>query len=282
MKLADSLDSIQQIVNEIKNNHQTIALVPTMGNLHQGHLALIDEATQQADTVIVSIFVNPLQFNNSDDLASYPRTLDDDLEKLRQKNVNAVFLPHEDMIYPDGMDNHTTIEVPVISDILCGQNRPGHFRGVATIVNKLFNLIRPDTAVFGRKDFQQLAIIRKMVEDLALNITIIGIPTVREQSGLAMSSRNIRLTHEEKSIAACMYKTMLETKQKIISGEKDFRALEKMAIAKLKALNFKPDYFEIREREKLKRATAEDKKLVIFSASYLGQPRLIDNISFDI
>ncbi len=282
MKIADSIDCIQQMVHACKNNHQTIALVPTMGNLHQGHLSLIDEAKKHANQVIVSIFVNPLQFNNHADLASYPRTLEDDLEKLQLKKIDAVFLPHNKMIYPEGMENHTTIEVPVFSDILCGQNRPGHFRGVATIVNKLFNLIQPDAAVFGQKDFQQLAIIKKMVADLALNVTIIDVPTVREPDGLAMSSRNTRLTDEERSTAACMYKIMLKTSNKIIAGERDFKLLERNAIDQLKALNFKPEYFEIRERERLKKARAEDRKLIIFCASYLGKPRLIDNICFDI
>ncbi len=282
MIIAESIKKIQQRVKEIKSTGKSIALVPTMGNLHRGHLALIDEANKHADKTIVSVFVNPLQFNNADDLENYPRTISQDLQKLRQKNVDTVFLPSNEIIYPEGVKKHTYIEVPLISDILCGKNRPGHFRGVATIVNKLFQLTQPDVAVFGRKDFQQLAVIRKMTTDLVLNIKIIGLPTIREESGLAMSSRNNRLTDEEKINAANIYQIMQDTKKQILTGDFDYNKLEQQALSQLASLHFIPDYFEIREREHLLKATIEDKKLIIFSAAYLGKPRLIDNITFDL
>jgi len=282
MIIAESIKKIQQRVKEIKSTGKSIALVPTMGNLHRGHLALIDEANKHADKTIVSVFVNPLQFNNADDLENYPRTISQDLQKLRQKNVDTVFLPSNEIIYPEGVKKHTYIEVPLISDILCGKNRPGHFRGVATIVNKLFQLTQPDVAVFGRKDFQQLAVIRKMTTDLVLNIKIIGLPTIREESGLAMSSRNNRLTDEEKINAANIYQIMQDTKKQILAGDFDYNKLEQQALSQLASLHFIPDYFEIREREHLLKATIEDKKLIIFSAAYLGKPRLIDNITFDL
>jgi len=282
MKIIDSSSDLQKLVTHLKSQTQRICLVPTMGNLHDGHLALIKEGKNHSDIIIVSIFVNPLQFNNSDDLENYPRTLQQDIQKLSDMGVNVVFTPTPEMMYPEGIENHTYIEVPVISDILCGKDRPGHFRGVATIVAKLFMLVRPDIAIFGKKDFQQLMIIRKLVKDFSLNIEIIGLETYREQSGLAMSSRNNLLTEDEKLKASEIYRTMLRTKDKILKGDKNFSALEQEAKQNLKSCQFKIDYYEIRNRENLLPASVMDNKLIIFVAAYMGIPRLIDNLAVDI
>lgn len=276
----DSLTKLRTWVKEKKQKAQRIGFVPTMGNLHAGHLNLMDLAHQHADVVIASIFVNPMQFGAGEDYERYPRTLAEDIQKLNQHHVDAVFTPTVDLIYPDGVAPHTRVHVPNLSDILCGAHRPGHFDGVATIVTKLFNLVQPDVAVFGQKDYQQLVIIRKMVRDLALPIDIIGAPIAREPDGLAMSSRNQYLTPDERRIAPVLHHTLKTVAQRAIAPDSDWSMLESWAAETLTAKGFVVDYVEIRRQHDLARPTPNDKALVVLAAAKLGQTRLIDNITF--
>ncbi len=282
MITSDSIQKLTQNIASFKKAGNSIALVPTMGNLHLGHLSLIEEAKQQADIVVVSIFVNPMQFNNPRDLEKYPKTLQQDIQELTSLGVELLFTPTVEMIYPDGVNQHTQVEVPFLSDILCGEDRHGHFRGVTTIVCKLFNLIQPDIAIFGEKDFQQLAIIKKMVTDLAMPIKVIGKPTIREKDGLAMSSRNNNLTDELRPRAFILNQTLNFIKEEILSGNRDYPQLTKTAKQTLTSHGFKPEYIKIANQSDLKEANYKHKHLVILAAAYLGFPRLIDNVCVEI
>ena len=279
MIIAKNIQQLQSTRSELQG---TVALVTTMGNLHQGHLSLVEKAKQEADSVIVTIFVNPLQFSVNEDLDSYPRTLAEDISKLEALGVDLLFTPTKEDIYPEGMNSHTQVVVPSISYLYCGANRKGHFLGVTTIVCKLFNLTRPDVAIFGNKDFQQLTIIQKMVTDLVMPIKLIGMPTFRENSGLAMSSRNRYLGTEEKQQAAALYETLKWAEQQLQSGGSNYRNIESRAISKLEDMSFEVEYFTICQRETLSPASDADKKLVILSATKFGKPRLIDNIIVDL
>jgi pantoate--beta-alanine ligase len=256
----------------------SIAFVPTMGNLHAGHLHLVDTAKTRATRVIVSIFVNPTQFGPGEDLAAYPRTPEQDIERLRDHQADLLYLPDAADVYPDDGQPATFVEVPGLSEQLCGKFRPGHFRGVATVVCKLLNRVRPDLALFGEKDFQQLAIIRKMVRDLDMPVTIVGIPTVREPSGLAMSSRNAYLNPEEKERASLIFRTLNRAAESVRQGERDYPRIEREAAEALEAGGFAVDYVSIRRQQDLAAPSAEDDALVILAAAHLGRTRLIDNI----
>lgn len=258
---------------------QRIAFVPTMGNLHEGHLSLVDKAQQVGQKCVVSIFVNPLQFAEGEDFASYPRTLDDDLARLSQRGVvDAVFIPTDDELYPNGKEATTRVEVPGISAVLEGQSRSGHFSGVTTVVSKLFNIVQPDVAVFGEKDFQQLMIIRRMVADLNMAVEIVGMPTLREANGLAMSSRNRYLSESEREQASQLYQVLQSVRQQVLDGNADFPALEASACEQLKAAGFEPDYVAIRDASNLETANLATPDKVILAAARLGVPRLIDNL----
>jgi len=259
-----------------------VALVPTMGNLHQGHLSLVRHARDVADSVVVSIFVNPLQFDREEDLQAYPRTLEADQALLEAEGVELLFAPPVETIYPESMAGHTRVEVPGLSDIFCGASRPGHFVGVSTIVCKLFNMVQPDCALFGKKDFQQLLIIRRMVQDLALPVEIIGVDTVREKDGLAMSSRNNYLDAEQRSRAPTLYAALKNTAAALRRGRKDFSTLEKEALRMIAEGGLKPDYIGIRRAEDLSPPGKDDASLVILGAAYLGLARLIDNLEVEI
>ena len=261
---------------------KVIAFVPTMGNLHQGHLQLVKAAKAKADIVVVSIFVNPLQFGPDEDLDAYPRTLDADSEKLSALGVDVLFLPTVEDIYPRGLEQQTFVEVPGISYMICGASRPGHFRGVATIVCKLFNMVQPNQAYFGEKDYQQLQVIRAMVKDLSMNLEIYGVSTEREQSGLAMSSRNGYLSEEQKQQASFLYKTLQTLAAQIEGGRRDFGRLIQEHKSALTDAGFKPDYLEIRDAENLLHPSHEDTELVILAAAFLGKTRLIDNLQLHI
>lgn len=278
MKMLDSIDSLRAEIASWRQAGERIAFVPTMGNLHQGHLRLVEVAKQQADRVIVSIFVNPMQFGANEDLANYPRTLTEDCDALRQLKTDAVFTPTPDIIYPRGLAQQTFVEVPELGDHHCGASRPGHFRGVATIVCKLFNLVQPDIACFGQKDYQQLAIIRQMVEDLSFPIEIIGVPTERAADGLALSSRNGYLTVEQRAIAPTLQEVLQQVCQQIKCSETDFRQLENEAKAQLSAAGFRPDYLNISDRETLQPADSRQQPLVIVAAAWLGNTKLLDNL----
>ncbi|WP_339086942.1 pantoate--beta-alanine ligase [Shewanella chilikensis] len=272
------IDEIRTRVREWRQKGETVAFVPTMGNLHQGHVSLILEAARRADHVVASIFVNPLQFGKNEDLDAYPRTLGADQQKLTEAGCELLFTPTPELIYPKGLDAHTFVEVPGISDELCGASRPGHFRGVATIVCKLFNIVQPDIALFGRKDYQQLLVIKTMVSDLSLPIEVIGVETVREDSGLALSSRNGYLTEAEKALAPKLKAAMDKLAEAIVLGQDIDQAISDTKEF-LRAAGLEPDYLEVREASSLKPVSSDDKSLVILAAAYLGKARLIDNMT---
>jgi pantoate--beta-alanine ligase len=272
------IDEIRTRVREWRQKGETVAFVPTMGNLHQGHVSLILEAARRADHVVASIFVNPLQFGKNEDLDAYPRTLGADQQKLTEAGCELLFTPTPELIYPKGLDAQTFVEVPGISDELCGASRPGHFRGVATIVCKLFNIVQPDIALFGRKDYQQLLVIKTMVTDLSLPIEVIGVETVREDSGLALSSRNGYLTEAEKALAPKLKASMDKLAEAIVLGQDIDQAISN-AKEFLRAAGLEPDYLEVREASSLKPVSSDDKSLVILAAAYLGKARLIDNMT---
>lgn len=278
MNIISSINDLRAQIRQWRLAGERIAFVPTMGNLHNGHFRLVDIARQHADRVIVSIFVNPMQFGANEDLDNYPRTLEQDCAGLTAHNADAVFTPTPDMMYPRGLDVQTYVEVPLLGDRHCGQSRTGHFRGVSTIVCKLFNLVQPDVACFGQKDYQQLAIIRQMVTDLSLPIEIIGVPTERAADGLALSSRNGYLTAEQKAQAPALYQTLQWLKQQITSGQHNYRQLEQLAAERLNNSGFKTDYLNISDRNTLEPATTAEQPKVILAAAYIGNTRLIDNI----
>ncbi|MGO1298260.1 MAG: pantoate--beta-alanine ligase [Vibrio sp.] len=282
MQTYAEISALREQIKRFKKDGHRIALVPTMGNLHEGHLNLVKKAHEQADIVIVSIFVNPMQFDNKDDLNRYPRTLEDDLHKLEQSGATLVFTPTPDMMYPQGMDKQTYIDVPGLSSILEGAARPGHFRGVTTIVGKLFNIVQPDVACFGEKDYQQLAIIRQMVTDLCMDITIINVPTAREIDGLAMSSRNNRLSIDDRQRAPAISRTMRWVCNAVRGGRRDFESLIEDAQDQLRAADIEPDEIHIRDAKTLEPITDASTQVVILMSAYLSDVRLIDNQVIDL
>ncbi|KGK09159.1 pantoate--beta-alanine ligase [Vibrio navarrensis] len=277
MQTFADIAALRDQLRTFKREGRKIAFVPTMGNLHEGHLTLVRKAREHADIVVVSIFVNPMQFERADDLNNYPRTLDEDLSKLNSQGVDLVFTPSAEMMYPEGLDKQTAVEVPGLSSMLEGASRPGHFRGVATIVTKLFNIVQPDVACFGEKDFQQLAIIRKMTSDLALDIEIIGVPTVREMDGLAMSSRNSLLTIDERQRAPVLARTMRWISSAIRGGRDDYASIIEDANDQLRAADLQPDEIFIRDARTLQAINADTTQAVILMSAFLGKARLIDN-----
>lgn len=281
MKIAATIKEIRSIVEEFQNNPQNkIALVPTMGNLHQGHLALVKEAKKVAQKVVVSIFVNPMQFDRSEDLINYPRTLENDLKLLEENDVDAVFTPTPEVMYPQGLELQSYVEVPDLCNSLEGQLRPGHFRGVATIVSKLFNIVQPDYACFGLKDFQQVALIKEMVKDLNFQIKIIEVPIVRHEDGLAFSSRNNRLNQAERSIAPRLHLIISELAKKL-SEKKSFADVQddvEATINKLDNNGFKTDDLTLVDATTLSPDIKNSTKIAILVAAYLGKVRLIDNL----
>ena len=282
MNMVRTVRELRAAVARARSEGKRIGLVPTMGNLHSGHAALVTKAAQRVDFVVASIFVNPLQFGAGEDLDKYPRTLAADQETLVQAGCNLLFAPTVEEMYPDGMAGQTRVSVPQLSEGLCGASRPGHFEGVATVVSKLFNMVQPDLAIFGQKDFQQLAVIRALVHDLNLPIQIIGEPTVRAEDGLALSSRNGYLSAEQRAIAPALYRSLSQIGAAIEQGERDYPALLAEQSRVLQAAGFRPDYLEIRHALTLRPATGEDRDLVILAAAYLGATRLIDNLHVNL
>ena len=280
MNTVKTVRELRAAIARARAEGKRIGFVPTMGNLHSGHVALVEKASQRADFVVASIFVNPLQFGPNEDLAKYPRTLAADQEKLVSAGCHLLFAPTPEEMYPQGMGDQTRISVPVVSEGLCGGSRPGHFEGVATVVTKLFNMVQPDLAVFGEKDFQQLAVIRKLVRDLNLPVQIFGEPTVRADDGLALSSRNGYLSAEQRRVAPQLFATLKDMADSICGGRDDFSRLTLDGLKHLEKAGFRPDYLEIREAGSLRPAQAGDKELVILVAAYLGTTRLIDNLAF--
>ena len=282
MLIFNKLSELRQWRKELALQGKSLAFVPTMGNLHEGHIKLVEEAHKYADVVITSIFVNPMQFGKNEDLDAYPRTFEADCDKLKTANNHAVFYPNAKEVYPNGLDTQTYVEVPDSKHSLCGEatQRPGHFRGVSTVVAKLFNLVQPDVAVFGEKDYQQLRLIKTMVSDLNMPIEIIGVETVREESGLAKSSRNGYLTATEKSLAPALNQALLLIKQSVLDGIARIDTLKKLATEFLNEAGLKTDYILVRDAHTLEPLTKETTEVVILGAAYLGKARLIDNISF--
>ena len=282
MKTFSTTKALRTAIRSHKSQGKTVAFVPTMGNLHEGHIQLVRKAKQLADIVVVSIFVNPLQFGANEDLDAYPRTLAADKEKLFAEGTHYLFHPNVEEVYPAGQDHQTLVVVPDLSDTLCGESRPGHFAGVSTVVNKLFQIVQPDTALFGKKDFQQLAIIEKMVQDLCMPIEIVGVETARDVDGLALSSRNGYLTEEQRSIAPALHQTLLECRDAIACGFDSYQALEEYCTDALKEAGFDPDYFSVRDANTLQAVTADTEEIVILAAAKLGKPRLIDNVTLTL
>ncbi|ASL89427.1 TPA: pantoate--beta-alanine ligase [Serratia marcescens] len=282
MIIIETLPMLRQQIRRWRQEGKRIALVPTMGNLHDGHMTLVDEARARADVVVVSIFVNPMQFDRPDDLARYPRTLQEDSEKLTRRGVDLVFAPAPAAVYPQGLEQQTYVDVPGISSILEGASRPGHFRGVSTIVSKLFNLVQPDLACFGEKDYQQLALIRKMVADMGYDIDIVGVPTVRAKDGLALSSRNGYLTAEERKIAPQLSKIMNALAQQLANGERHVEELLEQTAEQLRTAGFTPDELFIRDADSLQPLTVDSQRAVVLMAAWLGKARLIDNQQVDL
>jgi len=283
MITAKNITEARSLIKRWKSAGDRIALVPTMGNLHEGHLSLCEKAGIVADRVVVSIYVNPLQFGANEDLDRYPRTLKDDQKKLTEIGADMLFTPDNQLMYRDALEKTTQVSVPGVSDILCGQSRPGHFTGVATVVAKLFNIFQPDVAVFGEKDYQQLFIIKRMVKDLFMPIQIEGVATKREADGLAMSSRNGFLSEEQRKIAPTLYQVLSFMRERIVSGDAQASRLEVDGMRTLSEAGFQPEYLTIRRSQDLAAADlAEDKSLVILAAAKLGDTRLIDNVSFTL
>jgi len=274
--------AMQACLSDWRKAGERIALVPTMGNLHAGHLALVERAKQLAERVVVTIFINPMQFDRKEDLDAYPQTLDEDSEQLQQLGVDLLFAPEASTIYSESLDTTTQIHVPLITERLEGASRSGHFTGVATIVCKLFNLVQPEIAIFGEKDYQQLLVIRKMVADLDIPVQIESVPTVREKDGLAMSSRNGYLTRAEREIAPHLYKTLLFLQEELSLNNAKISELEHKGIEMLRKSGFKPDYLEVCQSDTLQPAKLEDNSLVILAAAWLGKARLIDNLSVNL
>lgn len=282
MQLINDIEELRELRRHWKQDNEVIAFVPTMGNLHDGHLKLVSQAAKNASKIVVSIFVNPLQFGPDEDLDAYPKTLEADRNALQKLGVDVLFMPKVEDIYSRGLEQQTFVEVPGFSYMICGASRPGHFRGVATIVCKLFNMVQPNQAYFGEKDFQQLQVIKAMVTDLSMNLTIHGVPTVRENDGLAMSSRNGYLTQEQRALAPQLYKEILKLGDAIVSDRRDFSVLIARCKANLAESGLNPDYIELRSAETLMQVGHEDKKLVILAAAFLGKTRLIDNLQLQI
>lgn len=282
MNTVQTLQQLRAAIARVRSEGKRIALIPTMGNLHAGHIALITEAVKRADFVVASIFVNPLQFGANEDLDSYPRTLAADQSKLLDAGCHLLFTPDAQEMYPQGMTEHTIISVPGVSTGLCGGSRPGHFDGVATVVCKLLNMVQPDMALFGEKDYQQLAVIRKMVNDLSIPVHISGVPIVRDQDGLALSSRNGYLNAQQRANAPALQQCMQLVKAHIINGNRDYAALFEQFNIDLQAAGFRLDYVELRDALSLEPANADSTQLVLLAAAYLGTTRLIDNLIFDL
>ncbi len=282
MYQASSVTELHQYVQHWKEHGQSIAFIPTMGNLHAGHMSLIEKGQSLCDRSLCSIFVNPMQFGANEDFNHYPRTLNSDLEQLEAAGCDLVYLPTASELYPEGLDKITQVQVTDLTDDYEGAHRSGHFTGVATVVLKLFNIVKPDVSVFGKKDYQQYRVISKMVSDLNLDVQIIGQETTREASGLAISSRNQYLDPEQTRKAALIYQLLSDSARQISEGERDFKAVEARAVSRLDEAGFKTDYFTVCNAETLLPANAEDRDLVILVTAGLDSTRLLDNIEISL
>jgi pantoate--beta-alanine ligase len=282
MVVTETIAGLREQIARLRQGGKRIALVPTMGNLHVGHVRLMQEARHHAQAVVASVYVNPLQFGQSEDFDSYPRTPSHDKIALLSAGVDVLFKPAESEMYPRGKTAQTFVEVPGLSDDLCGAFRPGHFRGVTTVVNRLFNLVTPDVAVFGKKDYQQWLLIRLMTADLGLPVEIVGVDTVREPDGLALSSRNNYLNADERKTAPRLYEALARLRDRVLQEGMHLAAAEENAVIDLQADGFRPDYVKVRRQSDLQLPAAEDRQLVALAAAWLGKTRLIDNVEFEL
>ncbi len=282
MNTVFSVEDLRAVIAGWRREGLTVAFVPTMGNLHDGHISLLKEARTRADRTVVSIFVNPIQFGRGEDYARYPSTLEADQQKLSAAGLDLLFAPNLDQLYPGGIEEDTRVTVPGLSTILCGQYRPGHFSGVATVVTKLFINVQPDVALFGEKDYQQVLVIKRMVHDLLMPVDVVGLPIVREPDGLAMSSRNGYLSAEERGRAPLIYKSLQRAADKLRAQAASLIAIETAGMAELAAAGFRPEYFSIRRAADLEPPRAGDTSLQLLVAAWLGSARLIDNVRVEM
>jgi pantoate--beta-alanine ligase len=281
METLTTIAAVREHVRRWRREGRRIAFVPTMGNLHAGHVSLIEAARRHGDRFVASIFVNPMQFGPNEDFAHYPRTPTQDEKMLAEAGCHLMFMPDVAEMYPNGSEHGTRVEVPELSNTLCGEFRPGHFAGVATVVAKLFHIVEPDVAVFGEKDFQQLTIIRRMVADLCMPVEIVAAPTVRDTDGLAMSSRNQYLTADERARAPILHRTLLEAVRRLKQGDNDFAAIERFGTEALVGAGFTPDYFAVRRAHDLGAPHPDCRQLVVLTAARIGRARLIDNLQLE-
>ena len=282
MNTVKTVRELRAYVDHARSAGKRIGFVPTMGNLHRGHATLVTKAAQQSDFVVASIFVNPLQFGASEDMDKYPRSIDADQKILLESGCNLLFSPNVEEIYPRGTTGQTRVSVPQLSKILCGASRPGHLEGVATVVSTLFNMVQPYIAVFGQKDYQQLAVVRAMVRDLHMRVKIIGEPTVRASDGLALSSRNAYLTEGQRTIAPVLYSCLSKIAAAIRTGDRDYARLRAEQARQIESKGLRLDYIEVLQGQNLCPAKAEDRDVVILVAAYLGAARLIDNLHLNL
>ncbi len=282
MEVISDRQELRELLKDWRRAGDHIALVPTMGNLHEGHLSLLALARENAERVVVSIFVNPTQFGEGEDYSEYPRTLERDKRHLKRANVDVLFTPSVETMYPFGTDSATSVKVPVLTQEFCGVQRPDHFDGVTTVVSRLFSLVQPDVAVFGQKDYQQQLVIRRMVEDMHLPVTILCGPTQREKDGLALSSRNQYLDERERQVAPALYAALREIGKALQSGNDHYAELEKQATEKLEKKGFEPEYVSIRRAENLAEPDRDSDHLVVLAAARLGKARLIDNLLVEV
>jgi pantoate--beta-alanine ligase len=278
MDTVTTVAAVREQVRRWRSEGRRVAFVPTMGNLHAGHLSLIEAARRHGERFIASIFVNPMQFGPNEDYAQYPRTPTKDADMLTAAGCNLMFMPDVAEIYPNGSERATRVDVPSLSRVLDGEIRPGHFEGVSTIVATLFHIVEPDVAIFGEKDFQQLTIIRRMVADLCMAVEIVGAPTVRDSDGLAMSSRNQYLTPAEREVAPRIYQALQAAANRLQAGDTEFSSIERTGVQALTTAGMKPDYFSVRRAQDLGAPAPDTKHLVVLTAARLGRARLIDNI----
>lgn len=276
------IHSLRSELDLHRREGKRIGMVATMGNLHEGHLQLVELAHQHADVVVATIFVNPLQFGLNEDWDQYPRTFESDIEKLNSRDCHYLFFPTDEEMYPNGIESQTRVFCPTMTDVLCGASRPGHFEGVTTVVTKLTHIVDPDVAIFGEKDWQQLAIIRRMAADLCMRVEIVGAPIARDNDGLALSSRNSFLAEQERPQANQLYKSLQWAKSQIESGARDYERIEKDAKQQMVDAGFRPDYFSVCNAQKLESALDDDQDLAILGALFTSSARLIDNVQLKL
>ena len=282
MKIVRKIDELRELVKVEKQADRSVGFVPTMGNLHDGHIQLVRRAGSDCDLVVCSIFVNPLQFGANEDLDRYPRTLDEDVAKLEAVGCDLVFCPLVSEMYPNGLELQTKVVCPVMTDTLCGASRPGHFDGVTTVVAKLFNIVQPHYAFFGLKDFQQIAVVRRMASDLCMDLEVVGVPTVREPDGLAMSSRNGFITAEERPRVVVLNQTLQWLLEQVRAGRRDFQALEEEGRQCIEEAGFRVDYLVLRNSDTLAPAAEGDRHITALGAMFTDGARLIDNFSLSL